>query len=177
MRRMPAAEKRARLESQQSRLSGISITGELEPSYQLLDAANQIHETGVLLWLPPSKCSKRETEIAAGLKEKSSTIQVENNVIKVGPSNIHVETDVSDSLRVQSPRGLAFYSCRLFSWAAHQAWVQKLLDSLSTMPPPGFSQISVSQVIRADKEMFVIMALEAKPPFKATATGSSPLDA
>ena len=180
VRRMPAAEKRARLESQQSRLAGISISGELEPSFQLLDAANQIYETGVMLWLPPSKCSKRESEIAAGLKDKASTIQVENNVVKVGPANIHVETDVSDSLRVQwafMRRGLAFDSCKLFTWATHQAWVQKLLDCLSTVPPPGFSQISVSQVIRADKELFVMMAREAKPPFKATAAGVSPLDA
>ena len=154
--RMPAAEKRARLDSQQARLSGITI--------QLLDAANQIYETGVLLWLPPSKCSKRESEIAAGLKDKSSTIQVENNVVKVGPANIHVQTDVSDSLRVQCAcvrRGLAFDSCKLLSWAVHQ-WIQKLLDCLSTVPPPGFCPISVSQVIRADKELFVVMARESR---------------
>ena len=126
------------------------------------------------------KCSKRESEIAAGLKDKSATIQVENNVVKVGPANIHVETDVSDSLNVQwafMRRGLAFDSCKFFSWAAHRSWIQKLLDCMSTVPPPGFCPISVSQVIRADKGLFVVMAREARPPFKATSAGVSPLDA
>ena len=50
VRRMRAAEKRARLESQRARLAGITISREVEPSFQLLDAANQIYETGVLLW-------------------------------------------------------------------------------------------------------------------------------
>lgn len=36
---MPVAEKQARLQQQQQRLSGLSISGELQPSYDLIDLA------------------------------------------------------------------------------------------------------------------------------------------
>ena len=36
-RKLPAAEKQARLARQQERLTGLSITGELQPSYALVD--------------------------------------------------------------------------------------------------------------------------------------------
>ena len=46
VKKIPIAEKRYRLGQQERRLGGISITGELEPSHQLLDLANNVLETG-----------------------------------------------------------------------------------------------------------------------------------
>ena len=83
-RKVPVPEKRARLDLQWRRLSGMEITGELEPSHQLLDLTNQQYESGIIMWIPASKCAKREAEILATGKDKSSLLQVEQNVIKVG---------------------------------------------------------------------------------------------
>ena len=46
VKRIPIAEKKHRLEQQERRLAGVSISGELEPSHQLLDLTNNIIETG-----------------------------------------------------------------------------------------------------------------------------------
>ncbi|CAE7825729.1 unnamed protein product [Symbiodinium necroappetens] len=59
-RKVPVPEKRARLDMQRRRLSGMEISGELEPSHQLLDLINQQYESGIITWVPASKCSKRE---------------------------------------------------------------------------------------------------------------------
>ena len=179
-KKLPVPEKRARLNTQQARLGGIAIEGELEPAYQLLDATNQQYESGVLVWLPPSKCPKREVEIIAGFKEKPGTVQVENNMLKVGAATPALDCDISDSLRVQwawMRRGIAYDQCRMISWSVHQRWIQKLLDSLSQVPPPGYAATSIAQCLRADKELFLLMAREAVPPFKVNASGISPLDA
>lgn len=55
------------------------LVGELEPSHSLIELANHVLETGTLIWLAPSKCPKRDDEIQLSIKERSSTIQVENS--------------------------------------------------------------------------------------------------
>ncbi|CAE7351602.1 NaCP60E, partial [Symbiodinium sp. CCMP2592] len=179
-RKVPVPEKRARLEFQRRRLSGMEISGELEPSHQLLDIANQQYESGVLTWIPASKCAKREAEVLALGKDRSSLLQVEQNVIKVGPGDQAIACDVSDPLRFQwamMRRGIAFDNCHLLSWDVHQRWVQKMLDCLSATPPPSYSPVSLNQCMRADKELFLLLAREAVPPFKVDSLGVSPLDA
>ena len=74
-------------------------------------------------------------------------------------------------------RGLAMDQCKLVTWTCHQKWVQRLMDSLSQVPPPGYMAITVGQCIRADKELFLLLAREATPPFKVDSLGASPLDA
>ena len=64
----------------------------------------------------------------------------------------------------------------MISHSTHQKWIQKLLDSLSTMPPPGYVPITLAQCIRADKEMFLLMSQENLPSFKPGADGGKPLD-
>ena len=57
------AEKTARLRDQEQRFPGMRIKGELQPSFALIDFMAQIKETNCVVWIPPSKCSKRDTEI------------------------------------------------------------------------------------------------------------------
>ena len=178
-RKVPVPEKRARLDLQRRRLSGMEITGELEPSHQLLDLTNQQYESGIIMWIPASKCAKREADILATGKDKSSLLQVEQNVIKVGQGEPHIACDVTDPLRFQwamMRRGLAYDSCHMISWDVHQKWVQKMLDCLSMTPPPGYCSVSLNQCMRADKELFMLLAREAVPPFKVDSLGVSPLD-
>ena len=179
MRKLPLPEKRARRESQIKRLAGLSIEGELDPSFQLIDSCNHQMETSIIFWLAPSKCPKRETEVLAGFREKPSTLQVEQNVVKLGQGPQALECDTSDSLKCQwawMRTGLAYDQCNMISHATHQKWVQRLLDSLSTTPPPGYSAISLSQCIRADKELFLLMSQENLSSFKAGVGGVLPLD-
>ena len=69
VKKIPIAEKKHRLEQQEQRLSGISISGELEPSHQLIDLANNVLETGALVWIAPSRCTKRSDEVQLAIRE------------------------------------------------------------------------------------------------------------
>jgi len=80
VKKLPTAEKQSRFEKQQVRLSGVKMTGEMAPSHQLLDLANSIIESGAIIWIAPSRCSKRDDEIHANIKPSSSTVQVENSL-------------------------------------------------------------------------------------------------
>ncbi|CAE7253466.1 NaCP60E [Symbiodinium necroappetens] len=158
LRKLPVPEKRARRENQQGRLSGITMEGELDPAYQLIDACNHQMESSVLYWLP-----------------------VEHNVVKMGHQSTPVECDVSDSLKCQwawMRRGLAYDQCKMITYNVHQRWIQRLLDclSLSQVPPPGYAYVGLAQCIRADKELFLLMSRENLKTFRGNAAGELPLD-
>ena len=161
VRKIPNAEKQARLISQQKRLTGIVIAGELQPSHALIDLANSMCDSNNVIWISPSKCSKREAEIAAGTKDKSSLVSIEQQTLKVSPAEPEVKTNTSSELLWQwamMRRGIALDQCGLIEWGTHQLWIQQLLSLLAKDAPAGYAKITVEQLVRADKELFNLMA-------------------
>ena len=66
--------------------------------------------------------------------------------------------------------------CRLLSWHIHDAWVHQLFRTMSQQPPPGFQQVKVDQLIRADRELWTLLAQDVKGSLKPDAAGAIPLD-
>jgi hypothetical protein len=162
-RRLPVAEKAARLREQEARLPGVRIRGELQPSYTLIDLVSQTKESDSITWIAPSKCSKRDAEVQSNLKERPVTLSLEQQMVKLGTAEEPLTVDTSTDLQLQwalQRRGLAFDQCALIGNAEHEVGVQQLLTQLTREPPSGFSKVSTSQVIRADRELFTIMAQE-----------------
>ncbi|CAE7032457.1 unnamed protein product [Symbiodinium sp. CCMP2592] len=116
IKRIPPAERRARLSAQQRRLRGLDLTGELCPSHALCDMANTIYETSVMTWISPSKCSKRDAEIQSVSKvEAKSAISLEKQSLVVVPHE-PAKADTSTELRLQwalMRREVAFDQCRV----------------------------------------------------------------
>ena len=61
-------------------------------------------------------------------------------------------------------RGLAFDLVNLVSWEVHTAWTNKLYRALMSEPPPGFGHVSLTQILRADQELFTVLAAEFQQP-------------
>ena len=178
IRRVPLAEKRQRREEQLARLSGVAMVGELDPSHALLDLANQMLETGSIVWLAPSKCSKRDDEVQMGLKDSKSSIQVENAQLKVTSNLDAVEAEWNSELKYQwcmMRRGLAFDQCRVLSWEVHQQWLNYMLNLLGRQANAGFQSIKLEQLVRADRELWTILAQEVTGSLKMSGT-AIPLD-
>ena len=90
-----------------------------------------------------------------------------------------MHTDTSNDLQLQwalQRRGLAFDQCSLIGNSEHEAWVQQLLGQLTREPPTGFAKISTSQIIRADRELFTIMAQELQGPLQPDDKGDFPME-
>ena len=179
VKKIPIAEKRHRMEQQARRLTGINLSGEMEPSHQLLDLTNNILETGALIWIAPSRCTKRSDEVQLAVKERPSAVQVENHQLKVSQPSDEFKADHGSEIKLQwcwQRRGLAMDQCRLLSWDVHDAWVHQLFRTLSQPAPPGFQQVRVDQLIRADRELWTLVAQEFKGGLKPNAAGDIPLD-
>ena len=99
VRKIPAPEKQQRLQDQKARLGGFTIEGETEPSYALIDLVNSMVDNNCVLWVPPSKCGKRESEIQMNSKEKPQTLVLENQTVKVSAPVVEQNIDTSFFLR------------------------------------------------------------------------------
>ncbi len=178
-KKLPQAEKVARLEDQKRRLTGFEIKGELQPSYALLDLAASIADSGAIIWIPPSKCSKRDSKVQGSIKEKPQTLVVEQQTVRMATAEQKIKVDTSNELQLQwalQRRGLAMDQCQLLTYSVHDKWVQTLLTSVTREAPPGYGKVSMEQVIRADKHMFTLLSQEITGSLKPNALGEKPMD-
>ena len=179
VRKLPNAEKVARLERQQARLNGVSIKGELQPSHALIDLVASMCDTNSVIWVAPSKCSKREREVQQLTKEKTPVLTVEQRMLKFSGPEEEISVDTSTELHWQwamQRRGIALDQCGLIHWDTHQKWLQQLLGLVSRDPPEGYSRVRLEQLVKADQELFTIMAEELQHTSVTLTSVPAPMD-
>ena len=74
-------------------------------------------ESNCVSWIPPSRCSKRDSEIQSSTKEKPITLSLEQQMVKLTAADEHIAVDISTDLQLQwalQRRGLAFDQCADF---------------------------------------------------------------
>ena len=100
-------------------------------------------------------------------------------MVKLTSAEDHIVVDTSTDLQLQwalQRRGLAFDQCALMSHSEHELWVQQLLGQMTRDAPTGFCKVTAGQVIRADRELFTLMAQELQGPLQPDARGEMPMD-
>ena len=115
-RKLPPVERVARLQGQQVRLKGLTIKGETQPSYALIDLIAGICDSGSIVWVPPSKCTNRDSEVQQSLKEKPTALTVEQQTLKLAAGEPKIRADTSNELLMQwalQRRGSEFDQCKL----------------------------------------------------------------
>jgi len=153
-RKVPQAEREARLANLRNRLNGVLIEGHAEPSHALLDLATQLYDQNVLRCIPLEKCYSRLTELAATSKTQTKLLEVESSKIIVKDKDAEIESNVQSSyqlLEALKRRGLALDFAGVMSYTRHDKYVQLLFSHLNREPPTGYNRCSVSQLISADK--------------------------
>eukprot|EP00435_Cladocopium_sp_Y103_P035915 s3494_g9.t1 len=181
-RKIPFVEKQRRLSAQETRITGLTHRNEQQPSHALIDACFTMVESGALIYLPPSKCGSRDSEVHADSKSKQKQIlTLEQGTLKSVHQDNLTQVDVGTELKLMfafQRRGLAFDLVNLLSWDVHTVWTNKLYRALMAEPPTGFASVSLSQLLRADQELFSLLASEFQKPLKAAAVDDKPpLDA
>lgn len=91
------------------------------------------------------------------------------------PPSVDTSTDLQLQWALQR-RGLAFDQCGLIGNSEHEIWVQQLLSQLTREPPAGYAKVTTGQLIRADREMFTLMAQEIEGSLQPDAAGNFPME-
>ena len=92
--KLPVIEKQTKLADQKRRLGGVDIEGELQPSYHLVDAVNNMIETNCVQWIAPSKATSRDQEIQHGSKNLPSVVQLEQHTLKLSAPEMALKRNV-----------------------------------------------------------------------------------
>ena len=177
LKKVGMAERNARMEKLKLQLKGVAISGPLEPSHGLLDAAMQQWDSRSLKHIGPEKCHSREEEVQ-NLKSAASTVSLEGGKLKLVDSNSLQDLEIEGSLQVLQAlrrRGVAYHFAQLISWDVHERYIDTLFKYVARPAQPGYRKVSLRQVLRADKLAFAKLA-EQGEDIRADANGKLPLD-
>ncbi len=172
----PVAERSARLKQMRADLPGILIEGEGEPSHLLVDECVHQHETKLLRYIEPAKCHSRETEVTSTRTEKK--LKVDTNTLAIRESKTIPDEAILSAYNLQrcfKRRGLAYHFAGLISFTAHERYVEALMRHLNMEPPPNFQAVSLSQILKADKEVWLYMSKNIEN-IRPDPAGDKPLD-
>ena len=177
LRRVPQAERKARLNKLKTRLNGILIEGNTEPGHSFLDAVCNMHETNQLKYFPPEKCVSRLHELT-NQKTPGKTIEVESSKLVLKDKAEEYEVSATTSLQILEAfkrRGLALDFAGCMTFQNHDKYIQTLYSHLHREPPAGFSRRTVSQLVAADKAAWSRVIEDNVKP-RRDAVGALPLD-
>eukprot|EP00438_Fugacium_kawagutii_P035871 Skav204673 [mRNA] locus=scaffold1284:8475:9701:+ [translate_table: standard] len=161
--KLPVVEKQARLADQRARLVGLDIKGELQPSFALIDAVQNMIDNNSVMWIAPSKSTSRDQEIQQGAKNLPSVVHLEQHTLKLAAPDPVIEAECSSAIQLQwcfQRRALALDQARLSSWAMQSKWINQMLTILNTPPPPGHAKVSMDQLVKADKQLWTVISQE-----------------
>ena len=177
-KKVPQAEKEARLANLRARLSGVLIEGHAEPAHSLLDMASQMYDQNILRYIPLEKCFSRLTELSVTAKSPAKHLEIEAAKIVIKDRDMEHETAVHSSYQALESfkrRGLALDFAGIMSFSKHDRYVQLLFNHLNRDPPVGYSRCSVSQLLAADRAAWCsLIEVNTKP--RPDAAGVSALD-
>ena len=177
-RKLPPQEREERRRQQMDRLTGLAISGPMEPSNHLVDQFCQMAEEACVRYIPLSKCSSREQEIASQRTDKQ-ILTIENSHVCAKPKVVETSVDVSTDLKVMQAftrRGLALEQANLMSFEVHDMVARTFMQHLTRAVPPGFLGPTIQSVLRADHELWVLASDQCRASLKRNAAGVLPLD-
>ena len=174
---IPLAEKKVRMQKLRTELCGINVEGPHEPSQALIEECVQQYDNRTLKYIEPSKCTSRESELLAQKVDKRLQLD-QNSVLKVKDNKTVPDADAATAfalLQCLRRRGIAYEFAQLISFTAHDKYVDALLRHLSLEPPPNYAHTSLTQILRADRQVFIYLCREVSE-IRPDIAGKKPLD-
>lgn len=177
-KKIPVPERAARLEAQQRRLFGLRITAQLEPSYQLCDAVNQMKDDEQLRWISPETCTSRESELG-GVKKEAFIAKDVASLLKQVEHEVPGKADVSNEYRARlalTRRSLALDQSDLMPFSVMEEYHDYLYDLVMLEVPNTHQSINLQQVLLADKMIWARMSSYCRAGISRRPDGSLPIE-
>ena len=172
---LPSAERDRRIQDQRSRLTGLRFKGDEEVSYSSYDLVFTLLDKDTLTYLHPEKFVTRRFELAQKKPPKQLALDNDSLTVKEKAADYTCSTRTElELVQAFRRRALAFDLIGLVSYEIMNAYHAELLSHLQEDAPPGYSNTTVTQVLRADRAAFLYLA-EILTSLKRDANGDLPL--
>jgi len=173
---LPHAERTARLLQIKNQFPGLNMSGVNEPAQALLDECVFQFENRLIRYIEPAKCNSREAEVMVGKTDRK--LRIEANSLSVKESKNIPEEDVGTAYKLQQclrRRAIGYEFANLISFECHERYIDRLMRRLNTEPPPNYQATSMSQILRADRQVWVFLSQNISD-IRPAADGTRPLD-
>ena len=177
-RKMAWAEREARFKALEAALPGLQLREELEPAHRLTDQFYQQGEDGALRYVGWSECLRRDEEMLSKKRDRTWRADASGH-IREEVVDAHVAADCSTDYKLRSAlqrRGLAMHMAGLLSYHRHEDMALLLMREYTRDPPPGYSRLTLTQLQRADQEIFKKLADASRGVLVPSPYGLMPLD-
>ena len=173
---LPTAERDRRIADQKQRLAGLRLKGDEEVAHSSYDLVFTMLEKDVVTYLHPEKFVTRRSELLHKKPAKQLSLDQDSLTVKEKPLDMVCNTRTElELVQAFGRRALAFDLVGLTSYELMNAYHAELLSHLQEDPPPGYTQVSVTQVLRADRAVFLHLA-EVLTTLKRNTAGELPLE-
>ena len=169
-------ERDARIVQQRNRLTGLRFKGEEECSHASYDLVLAVLEKDCLTYLGPEKFPTRRNELMQ--KKPSKEISIDQSQLVVKDKQPELTCPTVTELEIANAfkrRALAFDLAGASTYDTMAAYHADLMDHLHLPAPPGYTPVSVHQILRADRAAFLFMS-EKMNTLKRSANGTLPLE-
>ena len=171
------AERAQRIADQKTRLGGVSFQGPYECGHACYDVVADMLEKDLPVYPQPHRFVTRNSEVAKEKPPKELIIDGTSHIaVKDGKRQdkclIRNELELSQAL---TRRSLAFDLMSCATFAVCERYNQFLLGYLQMSPPPGYSGVTMEQILRADRAAWLRIS-EKLTTLKRSAGGDLPLD-
>ena len=171
-----APERDARIVHQRNRLTGLRFKGEEECSHASYDLVLAVLEKDCLTYLGPEKFPYRRNELMQ--KKPSKEISIDQSQLVVKDKQPELTCPTVTELEIANAfkrRALGFDLAGASTYDTMAAYHADLMDHLHLPAPPGYTPVSVHQILRADRAASLFMS-EKMNTLKRGASGALPLD-
>ena len=176
-RRISVPERAERFAAVTAKLKGFAIRGRAEPSDALIDASVGLYESNRLCFIEWDKLTSKEAELAHNHKRESFLSLDKGKLKSTEPDPVKCDTSSEMAiLNALQRRGVAFEMANLLEFERHSMWVDHLMNARLETPPPSYCQVTLQQLLQADRRLFQELADRTRTGIQSTPSGR-PLDA
>ena len=178
-RKLPVAERLVRQEEQSRRLVGLQFTPHSTPGHACVDEVVNMIESNTLKYIPLNRWISRSQEMAQRKNDPAVSLDSSGNV-KISGKTPELTCDTSGLYALRQAfhrRALAFDLGHLATFGCMDAWTNDIFERTQKTPPKGYGPVNISQLLAADRELFVQAAHRLEGQLQNAASGARPLDA
>ena len=173
---MAPAERESRIAAQRTRMTGLRLRGEEEVGHGVYDLLLTMAEKDVVIYYGPERFYTRRQELLNKKPGKELAIDASNLIVKEKAAELtcstSTELEVVNALR---RRALAYDLTSLCPYDVMNAYHAELIDHMCQPAPPGYSNVSLHQILRADRQAFMLMS-EKLTTLKKDANGATGIE-
>ena len=145
-RKLPVAEREAKMQALKQKLSGVLVSGTMDPGHTLLDSVTQMYEANQLKYVAPEKCVSRTHELTHA-KQPTKVVELEAERLVVKEQDSVPDAQAGSGLLLLEAlkrRGLALVFADCITHSIHEKYLQQLFAHLHRDPPPGYRKMYVA---------------------------------